>query len=103
MTLIDLALVVMVPGVLAAIYRAARGPTSADRVVAAELGFIAMVCALLLLSVRLDFPAVLDIALVAVLIGFLGTLGLASLVKPSRQHAEHGNATSQDGSTEVAS
>lgn len=82
MILIDVALVLVAIGVLAAIYRAARGPTGADRVVAAELAFIAAVCALLLISLRIDSPAVLDIALVAVLIGFLGTIGLARLVRP---------------------
>jgi multicomponent Na+:H+ antiporter subunit F len=81
MTLIDVSLVLVALGMLAAIYRAARGPTGADRVVAAELGFIAVVCALLLVEMRIDLPAVLDITLVAVLIGFLGTIGLARLVR----------------------
>ena len=92
MILVDLALVLVAIGLLAAIYRGLRGPTAADRVVAAELGFIATVCALLLLSIRLEFDAVLDIALVAVLIGFLGTLGLVRLVGPSRANTGESEA-----------
>lgn len=93
MILLDIALALIAVGALAAIYRGAMGPTGADRVVAAELAFIAAVCALLIVSMRIDSPAVLDIALVAVLIGFLGTVGLARLVRsddaPSEPPAPH--------------
>lgn len=80
---LDIGLALVALGLLAAIYRAARGPTAADRVVAAEMGFIAAVCAIILVEMRLDAPAVLDIALIAVLIGFLATIGLARLVDGS--------------------
>lgn len=77
---LDIALVLIVIGSLAAVVRAAIGPTRADRVVAAELGFIAAVGAMLLIAMRLDEPILYDFALVAVLIGFLTTIGLARLV-----------------------
>ncbi len=77
---IDIALALIVIGSLAAIVRAAVGPSRADRVVAAELGFIAAVSAMLLIAMRLDEPILYDFALVAVLIGFLTTIGLARLV-----------------------
>lgn len=77
---LDIALVFVVIGALAAVVRAAIGPSRADRVVAAELGFIAAVGAMLLLALRLDEPVFFDIALVSVLIGFLATIGLARLV-----------------------
>ncbi len=79
---LDIALALIALGFLAAAYRAGRGPTAADRVVAAELAFIATVCAIVLVEMRLDAPVLLDIALVAVLIGFLATIGLARLVEP---------------------
>lgn len=79
--LLDIALVLIVVGSLAAVVRAAVGPTRADRVVAAELGFIAAVSAMLLIAMRLDEPLLYDLALVAVLIGFLTTIGLARLVQ----------------------
>lgn len=77
---IDIALGLVVLGVLAAIVRAAIGPSRADRIVAAELGFITAVSAMLLIAIRLDKPIFYDFALVAVLIGFLTTIGLARLV-----------------------
>ncbi len=77
---LDGSLILISIGALAAIYRAAAGPTRADRVVAAELGFIAAVGAIVLVALRLDEPVLFDFALIAVLIGFLATIGLARLV-----------------------
>ena len=77
---IDASLILVALGALAAIYRAASGPTRADRVVAAELGFIAAVGGLILVAIRLDEAILFDFALIAVLIGFLTTIGLARLV-----------------------
>lgn len=77
---IDVALVLVVIGVFAAIIRAAIGPSRADRIVAAELGFVAAVSAIVLIALRLDEPVLFDFALIAVLIGFLTTIGLARLV-----------------------
>lgn len=77
---IDVALVFVVIGVFAAIIRAAIGPSRADRIVAAELGFVAAVSAIVLIALRLDEPVLFDFALIAVLIGFLTTIGLARLV-----------------------
>jgi multisubunit Na+/H+ antiporter MnhF subunit len=48
--------------------------------VAAELVFVAAVSAIAILSVVLESPLLLDVALVTVLIGFLATIGLARLV-----------------------
>jgi multicomponent Na+:H+ antiporter subunit F len=78
MLIASLALVAL--GVLAAVVRAARGPSGADRAVAAELVFVAAVSAIGILSVALESPLLLDVALVTVLIGFLATIGLARLV-----------------------
>lgn len=81
MLITSLALVAL--GVLAAVARAARGPSGADRAVAAELVFVAAVCAIAILSVVLESPLLLDVALVTVLIGFLATIGLTRLVDRS--------------------
>ena len=85
---IDVALVFVVLGMLAAIIRAAIGPSRADRIVAAELGFIAAVSAMLLIALRLDEPIFYDFALVSVLIGFLTTIGLARLVTRNSDQTE---------------
>lgn len=66
--------------VLAAVWRTLRGPTPADRAVAAEAVFVASVSAIAILSLLLDSPMLLDVALVAVLVGFLTTIGLSHFV-----------------------
>lgn len=75
-----LALVLVGAAVLAATWRAARGPTAADRAVAAELVFVSTVAAIAMLAVLLELPLLLDVALVAVLVGFLTTIGLSHFV-----------------------
>lgn len=73
-------LVVVILSMLAAVYRARRGPDPADRALGADLifyGFVAMV--VLIGTVRGDGAAFI-IAVVATLVGFLATLSLARLV-----------------------
>lgn len=74
------ALALVAIAVLAAVWRTLRGPTPADRAVAAEAVFVASVAAIAILSVLLDSPLLLDVALVAVLVGFLTTIGLSHFV-----------------------
>lgn len=76
----DIALLLLAVGVLAAVIRIARGPTAADRAIGAELVFIAAVGAVVLVSARTEQPLLLDLALVAVLGGFIATVSLARLV-----------------------
>nr|WP_166755917.1 monovalent cation/H+ antiporter complex subunit F [Modestobacter marinus] len=60
--------------------RIAVGPTDADRVLAVDLGFAAFIAAAALLAVRLDEPVLLDLVLVATLVGFVATVAVARLV-----------------------
>ena len=83
--LASIGLVLVLVGFFAAIIRAAVGPSRADRIVAAELGFVAAVSAILLIAILLDEPILFDFALVAVLIGFLTTIGLARLVPRTKE------------------
>ena len=83
--LISVALALVVIGAFAGIIRAAIGPTLADRIVAAELGFVATVAAVVLIALLLDEPVLFDFALIAVLIGFLTTIGLSRLVPPTKE------------------
>jgi multicomponent Na+:H+ antiporter subunit F len=76
----DVALVLIGLGVLAAVARVWRGPTPADRAVGAELVFIGAVGAIVLLAARSEQPLLLDLALIAVLVGFVATIALARLV-----------------------
>lgn len=77
---VEAALVVMALSLGAAAWRVVVGPSDADRVLAVDLGFIVVVCSIALLAVRMRTPAVLDLVLVATLVGFLTTVVLARLV-----------------------
>jgi multicomponent Na+:H+ antiporter subunit F len=80
MTAIDVALLVLAAGFLAALVRVVIGPTVADRAAAADVGLYVVVAALALLSVRLEAPALLDAVLVATMLGFIAAVSLARLV-----------------------
>jgi multicomponent Na+:H+ antiporter subunit F len=86
MPLLDLALAVLALTMAATIVRIVYGPTDAERVVAVELGFVVFVAAVALLALRLDAPALLDLVLVATLVGFLATVALARWVE--RRHVK---------------
>jgi len=81
MIVVDLALLALAAGFLAALARVIVGPSVADRAVAADVCFYAVVAALALLSVRLEAPALLDAVLVATMLGFVATISLARLVR----------------------
>lgn len=81
MTGTDIALALLAAAVLPALVRVVRGPTATDRVVAAELVFIVAVAVIVLLAVRLDQPVLIDLALVAVLVGFVATVSLTRLIR----------------------
>lgn len=81
MIVVDLALLALAAGFLAALARVIVGPGVADRAVAADVCFYAVVAALALLSVRLEAPALLDAVLVATMLGFIATISLARLVR----------------------
>nr|WP_299037507.1 monovalent cation/H+ antiporter complex subunit F [uncultured Pseudokineococcus sp.] len=77
---VETALVVMALSLAVAAWRVVVGPSDADRVLAVDLGFIVVVCSIALLAVRARTPALLDLVLVATLVGFLTTVVLARLV-----------------------
>ncbi|MBN2204486.1 MAG: pesticidal protein Cry26Aa [Thermoleophilia bacterium] len=81
MIVVDLALLALAAGFLAALTRVIVGRSVADRAVAADVCFYAVVAALALLSVRLEAPALLDAVLVATMLGFIATISLARLVR----------------------
>lgn len=63
--------------VLLAAYRILIGPTAADRAVAADLLFFAVVGLIALIGTRLGSSATLDLVLVATLLAFLTAVSLA--------------------------
>jgi multicomponent Na+:H+ antiporter subunit F len=78
--LIDAALVVLALALVVATVRLVVGPTDADRALGVDFGFAVVIAAVALLAVRLDAPALLDLVLVATLVGFLSTVAFARLV-----------------------
>ena len=80
MILLDVALVVLALALVVATVRLVVGPTDADRALGVDLGFAVVIAAVALLAVRLDAPALLDLVLVATLVGFLSTVAFARLV-----------------------
>ncbi|WP_432548889.1 monovalent cation/H+ antiporter complex subunit F [Kineococcus sp. SYSU DK004] len=82
--IVDVALVVLALCLAAATWRVLRGPTDADRVLGVDFGFIVVLAAVALLSLRLDAAPLLDLVLVGTLVGFLATVALARLVARRR-------------------
>lgn len=80
MSLVDVALIVLAVAFAAGLVRVARGPSIADRAVAADVCLFIVVAGLALLSTKLDAPAFLDAVLVATLLGFVATVSLSRLV-----------------------
>lgn len=77
---LDVCLVVLALALVGTVVRVVNGPSDADRAVAADLAFFIFVAAVALLAVRLGAPYLLDVAVVATLAGFLGTVTLARLL-----------------------
>jgi len=63
-----------------ALFRAARGPSVADRAVAADVALYIIVAAIAILALRSGTEAFIDVALIATLLGFLATVALGILV-----------------------
>lgn len=80
MILLDAALAVLAVTFGLALLRAVRGPSVADRAVAADVALYVIVAAIALLALRSQTAAFLDVVLVATLLGFLATVALGVLV-----------------------
>ena len=68
-------------GIALCVIRAYRGPTLYDRVMVFEAIALHLVGAALLMSILLRTDAFIDIVLVVALLGFLGTVSLASYLE----------------------
>ena len=80
MTFVDLGLAVLALSFALGIVRAVRGPSVADRAIAADLCLYAVVGAIALLALRTTYEEFLDVILIATLLGFLATISLGALV-----------------------
>ena len=70
--------------VLAVLYRAYKGPTNADRMVAINAISTKVIVLIALLAVLTDQPTFVDIALIYAMIGFIATIALSKYVENGR-------------------
>lgn len=68
-----------------AVVRAWRGPTAGNSAVAGDLIFFAFIGAVAVIGVWLSIDAVMDVILIAALLGFLSVLSLARLIQGSKR------------------
>ena len=73
----QLGMAMILLGLVVAFYRLAVGPTLADRVVALDMMTITIIAFCALSAVMINDPALLDVAIVVALVGFLATVALA--------------------------
>lgn len=71
--------------VVFAVVRAWKGPTAGNSAVAGDLIFFAFVGAVAVLGVMFAIDAVMDIILIAALLGFLSVLSLARLMQGGKR------------------
>jgi multicomponent Na+:H+ antiporter subunit F len=84
MSVVDVALLMLALALALALVRVIIGPTVADRAVAADVCLYAVVAALSLLAIKLGAASLLDVVLVATMLGFIATLSLAILMRRKR-------------------
>lgn len=80
MILLDIAIGALALTLVPAMWRIVVGPTDADRALASDLVFYIFVAVVALFAVRLDVAGLIDIVIVATLVGFLAPATLARLI-----------------------
>ena len=77
MSPLDIAILGVAIVLLSSVYRILKGPTGADRAVAADLLTFSVVGVLVLVGARLERLGTFDLVLVATLVAFLASVSLA--------------------------
>lgn len=75
----------LVVAVVLAVVRAVRGPSAGDSAVAGDLVFFSFIGSVAIFGLLFSIDAVIDIILVAAILGFLSVLSLARLLQGSRR------------------
>lgn len=79
------ALALLAATIVAATVRMMRGPSDADRAVAADLLFFSTIAIIAVIGVRAASTSTFDIMLIATLVGFLGVLSLSRALTRGRR------------------
>jgi len=82
---VAVALGLLALSIVFAVVRAWRGPTAGNSAVAGDLIFFAFIGAVAVIGVWLSIEAVMDIILIAALLGFLSVLSLARLIQGNKR------------------
>jgi multicomponent Na+:H+ antiporter subunit F len=78
--MLDVVLVGIALSFGSALIRVLRGPSVADRAIAADVALYGVIAAIAVLMVRQGAHELMDVVLVATLLGFLATVALSLLV-----------------------
>jgi multisubunit Na+/H+ antiporter MnhF subunit len=74
---VDFALICLALAVVVALYRVLRGPTWGDRITGFDFLGVSLAALIVVLALRTGLTALLDVALIVSLLGFLGTVAFA--------------------------
>jgi multicomponent Na+:H+ antiporter subunit F len=92
------ALAMLLVGMVLVLWRLARGPTAADRVIALDLLSMLVVAFLVAISIHARETSYLDVAIAYACIAFLGTVALARYIsKTSRRQSEKKQGDQRNG------
>jgi multicomponent Na+:H+ antiporter subunit F len=91
-------LAMLLVGMVLVLWRMARGPTAADRVIALDLLSMLVVAFLVAISIHARETNYLDVAIAYACIAFLGTVALARyIMRTSRRRSEQKQGDQQNG------
>jgi len=92
------ALAMLLIGMVLVLWRLARGPTAADRVIALDLLSMLVVAFLVAVSIHYRETSYLDVAIAYACIAFLGTVALARYItRTSHRRSEQKQGEDQNG------
>ena len=91
-------LAMLLVGMVVVLWRLARGPTAADRVIALDLLSMLVVAFLVAISIHARETSYLDVAIAYACIAFLGTVALARYItRTSQRRSEQKKGDQQNG------
>ena len=87
-----IALIVAALGLFACLFRAVKGPTTADRIIAVNMTGTVVICMILILTIMLKAEYLADIALIYALLSFLSVVVLVRIfIALNRKRSDGGN------------
>lgn len=85
MSVLDVAIAGCTVALLVSVYHIARGPTAADRAVAADLLTFSVVALIAVVGIKLGRTGTFDLVVIATLVAFLAAVSLARALTRGRR------------------